>query len=84
MEELKRQCEIRKLPYTDVKYLITEILLELQEKVEGKKKNKDDGGVFIIAEGFYNKGIDSLFVGYNQGISDISSLITEHIKRIEE
>src|SRR3990167_2026828 len=33
--ELKRQCEIRKLPFEDVKYLVTSTLSELVGEMQG-------------------------------------------------
>jgi hypothetical protein len=42
-EELKRQCEIRKLPYADVKYLVDECLSSQRDTlVEGLEKLKQE------------------------------------------
>ena len=44
--ELKRQCEIRKLPFEDVKYLVTstlsEVVGEWQKEVEEIKKDEEE------------------------------------------
>ena len=42
-KELKRQCEIRKLPYSDVKYLVDEVspslLSQERERIVGEVEN---------------------------------------------
>jgi hypothetical protein len=87
MEELKRQCEIRKLPYTDVKYLITEILLELQaetEKIKGCRFGCYCKLCALCDEDTHIHCGDCVMQKSVPITVAFSSLITEHIKRIEE
>lgn len=63
-------------------YELAKLLTTLKEEVEGKEKR--------MLPDFYEEDakrnyLENLEIGsYNQALEDISSIITEHIKRIKE
>lgn len=76
-EELKRQCEIRNLPFADVKYLVTETLQNQKETLAGKIEKLKQSRPMSTEISLGNiKGIFDN-TGYNQAIDSILTLLKD-------
>lgn len=72
LKELKRQCEIRNLPYEDVKYLVDSMIAERDKRlVERVEVSKYPPKELEYDENTYNHG-------YNNACDDFIEIIKTH------